>query len=175
MRETGMYRRLGELNYFIPRPLPPTNPPLEFNAEIIALYGEAIFALGQLHEMSQRLPDPKRFIRAYVIKEALLSSSIEGIHTTLMEVLTASSVQPSKDTQLVLNYTAALDAALGMMKNGLPLSIRVILKAHEVLMSSHEGVTPGFKLSLQIENEFCQRLALDSLPYFTYPFPMVGK
>jgi len=148
MRKTGMYSTLGDLNYFIPNALPPSNPPLEMNNEIISLYGEASFALGQLNEMSKRLPNPKKFIKAYVIKEALLSSAIEGIHTTLIEVFTnpIADFKPNKDTQLVLNYTYALDAALNMIQEqGLPIVSKVILKSHEVLMSAGEGgrSTPG--------------------------------
>jgi Fic family protein len=148
MRETGTYQTLGDLSYFIPHSLPPSNPPLELNAEIISLYGEASFILGQLNEMCLRLPDPKRFIKAYVIKEALLSSAIEGIHTTLVEVLTypLGESKPNKDTQLVLNYTKALDTALHMLTvEGFPLVSRVILQAHEALMSVGEGerAAPG--------------------------------
>lgn len=148
MRETGVYRRLGDLNCFIPHPLPPAEPVLVMDAKTMALYGEASFALGQLNEMSQRLPDPNRFIKAYVIKEALLSSAIEGIHTTLLEVFTttAGEFKPNKDTQLVLNYTHALDSALGMMVDKrIPLASRVILKAHEALLSVGEGdkASPG--------------------------------
>ncbi|OJW73490.1 MAG: hypothetical protein BGO68_03555 [Candidatus Amoebophilus sp. 36-38] len=143
MRETGIYQKLGNLNYFIPHPLPPKNPPLQMDAEMMSLYGEASFALGQLNEMSQRLPDANRFIKAYVIKEALLSSDIEGIHTTLIEVLTTpiGESKPSKETQLVLNYTYALNAALSMLekKEGLPLVSRIILRAHKILMSVGEG------------------------------------
>lgn len=140
MRKTGTYQKLGDLNYFIPYPLPPTNPPLQLDGKVMILYGEASFALGQLNEMSQRLPDSDRFIKAYVIKEALLSSSIEGIHTTLMEVFTTpiEEARPSKNTQLVLNYTKALEAALNMLQE-LPLVSRVILKAHKILMSIGEG------------------------------------
>ena len=149
MRETGAYQTLGDLKYFIPHSLPPKNPPLVFNEEILRLYGEAHFALGQLNEMSEKLPNPKRFIKAYVIKEALLSSEIEGIHTTLIEVFTEVLGGPklSKDTQLVLNYIHALGAALKMIQDEkLPLTTRVILKAHHVLMSGGEGekAAPGY-------------------------------
>jgi Fic family protein len=142
MRKTGTYQLLGDLKYFIPYDLPPINPHLDFNDEIVTLYGETSFALGQLNEMSLRLPDPKRFIKAYVIKEAMLSSSIEGINTTLAEVfsLNFSDTKINKDTQLVLNYTQALASALEMLqKKGLPLVNRVILKAHEVLLSNGES------------------------------------
>ena len=148
MRETGFFQNIGELNYFIPYPLPPTNPPLELNPEIMMLYGEASFSLGQLNEMAKRLPDLKRFIKAYVIKEALLSSAIEGIHTTFIDVLSQpmTEVKPNKDTQLVLNYTKSIDVSLKMIKeDGLPIVSRVILAAHKTLMSVGEGdkASPG--------------------------------
>ncbi len=159
MRETGTYQILGNLHYFIPHPLPPSNPPLDLNAEIMALHGEASFALGQLNEMSNRLPNANRFIRAYVIKEALLSSAIEGIHTTLIDVFThpLGESKPNKNTQLVLNYIQALEVALQMLKDqGLPLATRVILAAHHALLSDGEGdkAAPGLlrKQSVRVGN-----------------------
>lgn len=159
MRETGTYFVTDKLRYFIPYSLPPLNPPLVLTPEMMSLYGEASFALGKLNEMSLKLPDPKRFIKAYVIKEALLSSAIEGIHTTLIDVFThpLGQSKPSKDTQLVLNYTEALDVALKMTQSeGLPLVSRVILKAHEALLSGGDGdkAHPGFyrKQSVRVGN-----------------------
>ena len=140
-REAGVYQVLGDLKYFVPHCLPPTNPTFELNPEMLALYGEVIFGLGQLNEMGKKLPDPKRFIRAYVIKEALLSSSIEGIHTTLIDVFThvLGEVKPNKETQLVLNYTHALGISLELMQQGMPLVSRVFLAAHKALMTMGEG------------------------------------
>lgn len=148
MRETGTYQLLGDLNYFTPNALPPIKPALELNTEIMNLYGEASFSLGQLNEMSKRLPDPKRFIKAYVIKEALLSSAIEGIHTTLLDIFrkSANEHKSNKETQLVLNYTKSLDVALNMIQDqGLPIVSRVILAAHETLMTigNNSHATPG--------------------------------
>jgi len=148
MRKSGIYKSLGDINYFTPHSLPPFAPELDLNAELMSVYGEAVFALGQLNEMSLRLPDQHRFIKAYVIKEALLSSAIEGIHTTLMDVFECESnkSKPNKDTQLVLNYTKAVNTALNMMKEqNLPLVSRIILRAHEVLLSEgdEDNKTPG--------------------------------
>lgn len=136
-RVTGTYEPLGQNNHFIPSKLPPTNPPLEFTPQLLDLYGQTMHALGQLNEMTERLPDRERFIKAYVTKEALLSSAIEGIHTTLVELFTESvdHQQINKETQLVLNYTKALDTALHLLvDNDLPLVNRVILAAHAALM-----------------------------------------
>ena len=87
-RITGKYEKLGELNFFIPDPLPPANPELALDPETMELYGKAMHSLGQLNEMAKRLPDLERFNKAYVIKEALLSSAIEGIYTTLLDMYT---------------------------------------------------------------------------------------
>lgn len=148
MRKTGIYENIGELRYFIPDSLPPKDPTFAFSAELLSLYGQASFALGQLNEMSVRLPDQHRFIKAYVIKEALLSSAIEGIHTTLLDVFTheIGESKANKDTQLVLNYTKALNAAFNLLKDeNFPLVSRVILQAHKVLMSEgeNEKASPG--------------------------------
>ena len=148
MRTTGIYRALGGLNYFIPYKLPPRSPSLQLTPDLVSLYGEASHALGQLKEMGARLPDVNRFVRAYVIKEALLSSAIEGIHTTLVDAFSSRLNKNGlhKDTQLVLNYTKSLAIAVGMLQEeGFPLGPRVILKAHEALLAeTHEDhKTPG--------------------------------
>ncbi len=148
MRVTGTYRTLGNLSYFIPHALPPKSPPLQLNSNLLKLYGEASFALGKLNETGRRISDVNRFIKAYVIKEALLSSAIEGIHTTLLDVysLAINLQKVSKNTQLVINYTKALEVSLNMLeKEDLPLVTRVIRKAHEALLFGihDEGKAPG--------------------------------
>lgn len=147
-RQTGIYEKLGELNYFIPDPLPPQNPSFETAGELAIQYGASMHRLAQLNEMALRVPNAQRFIKAYVIKEALLSSAIEGIHTTLIEAFTqpVSLTKPNKETQLVLNYTQALDIALNLMqKENLPIGNRIILSSHEKLMREGQGdhASPG--------------------------------
>ncbi len=148
MRETGRYETLGSHKYFIPYPLPPANPPLQLSDIDPSLYGNAMMHIGTLNEMAQRLPDMQRFIKAYVIKEALLSSSIEGIHTSLIDVFTQPLLesQPDKNTQLVMNYTEALFTSLSLVeKDGMPITNRIILKAHQELLQLGHGDTanPG--------------------------------
>jgi len=142
MRKTGRYETLGSIKYFIPDSLPPQNPPLELNQATMVLFGEAMHHLGKLNEMSHHIPDTRRFIKAYVVKEALLSSAIEGVHTTMLDVFTQPllDVRPSKSTQLVMNYTQALNLSIAMIKKeGIPILNRVILAAHKTLMEKGEG------------------------------------
>jgi len=134
VRKTGDYYLN---NSFIPNRLPPSHPNLMLNSKLLTLFGEASFQLGQLNKMTNSLPDLKRFINAYVTKEALLSSDIEGIHTTLIDVLneSISQTKPNKETQLVLNYIKCLEVAQNMIqKENIPISSRVILAAHKTLM-----------------------------------------
>lgn len=157
MRTTGHYERLGNTDYFIPDPLPPQNPPLTLDTQMLELYGDAMLQLGRLNEMIQKLPDLQRFIKDYVVKEAILSSSIEGIHTTLLDVFTQPLLEskPSKETQLVMNYTTAAYEVVSMVKNGLAISSRVILKAHELLMQGEGNQSnPGHyrKQSVSVGN-----------------------
>jgi len=139
-RITGHYKKLSDKEHFVPYPLPPSDPPLQLSQETWVLYGEVMYNLAQLKECF--IPDNGHFINAYVKKEAMLSSGIEGIHTTMMELYTQpiTGVKPSKDLQLVQNYTTALNTALKMMQdldNVLPM--RVILAAHQELMSQGAG------------------------------------
>lgn len=156
MRITGHYERLGSLDSFIPSPLPPSNPPLQLDEKTMALYGDAMHQLGKLNGMANKLPDSNRFIRAYITKEALLSSEIEGINTTLLDVFTQQLLEskPSKETQLVMNYTKALDEAVSLITiEGLPVSIRVIRAAHKKLMQTGEADPGNFrKQSVRVGN-----------------------
>jgi Fic family protein len=161
MRKTGIYEILGERHYFIPDALPPANPPLELNIEIINLYTKALYNLAILNEAGKKLPDQQRFIKSYIIKEALLSSAIEGIHTTLIDVFhqtqDESSSKASKNTQLVVNYINAIEIAIKMMTHdNLPISSRVICAAHHALLSDPDGnsASPGIyrKQSVTVGN-----------------------
>lgn len=145
-RNTGSYKKLGAIQYFVPYPLPP-DPPLEITQEIATALSAAAYNLSRLNEMAYRLPNKERFIKAYVIKEALLSSSIEGIHTTIIDVFTQPLLDPKvdKETQLVLNYTKALDVATHMIQQEkLPITNRVLVRAHEELMRGQgDAAHPG--------------------------------
>ncbi len=145
MRKTGFTQTLGNTHYFIPNPLPPKDPDLSLDTQAISLYGQAMLEIGKLQEMSTNLPNRDCFIKAYVIKEAVLTSYIEGIHTTLLDVFTQPllDTKPSKDTQLVFNYTKALYTAMQMLQQSLPITSRVILEAHSVLLEQDGNSSPG--------------------------------
>ena len=147
-RITGTYETLGSNEHFIPLPLPPKDPSLALDTEMISLYGQAMKQLGQLEEMLQRIPDSSRFLRAYITKEAMLSSEIEGINTTISEVFQYEHREYEKyrsDTRLVLNYINAMEQGLKAIRSdNLPLSARIILQCHHALLAgSDDNAAPG--------------------------------
>lgn len=155
MRITGIYQLRANLNHFTPAPLPPSNPSLELDAATQILYGETLFALGELKGLESHIRHKDRFVRAYLIKEAMLSSEIEEIHTTLIDIFTHTIDQESQSesTKLVINYIDAMNAALEMITTeGLPLSTRVLLKAHAVLLNTQRSSNahPGHFRTLSV-------------------------
>ena len=70
---------------FVPPPLPP-NPPVRLEA-LQRLLEQANQSLGRLDGLASVLPNLPLFIYAYVRKEAVLSSQIEGTQSSLSDLL----------------------------------------------------------------------------------------
>lgn len=71
---------------FVPAPLPP-DPPVNLTGPLQGLHERALLACGRLDGVSSLLPDPELFLDAYVRREALLSSQIEGTQSSLSDLL----------------------------------------------------------------------------------------
>jgi Fic family protein len=133
---------------FIPAPLPP-HPPIDWTPELRNKFDQALLALGRLDSVSTLLPDTSLFLCMYVRKEAVLSSMIEGTQSSLSDLLLYELDQepgvPLDDVREVSNYVAALNHGLHLLKEGLPLSLRLFREIHGVLLGKGRGSnqTPG--------------------------------
>jgi len=130
----------GYLSYR-PAPLPPQQPPLSYDAELIQRLSEADLALGQLSGIAALLPNPDLFVAMYVRKEAVLSSQIEGIQCTLDDVLEQEVSEAgikSKDIGEVVNYVHAMNYGIARL-NDLPLSLRLLREVHGYLLAGVRG------------------------------------
>ncbi|MDD9817409.1 MAG: Fic family protein [Gammaproteobacteria bacterium] len=133
---------------FVPAPLPPV-PPLALDGKRQQLLESAVLALGRLDGISALLPDQALFLYAYVRKEAVLSSQIEGTQSSLSDLLqfelNEAPGTPFDDVVEVSNYVAALEHGLHRLAKGFPLSNRLIREIHGVLLSRGRGSakTPG--------------------------------
>lgn len=133
---------------FLPAPLPP-HPLIDWTPELRNKFDQALLALGRLDSVSTLLPDTSLFLYMYVRKEAVLSSMIEGTQSSLSDLLLYELDQepgvPLDDVREVSNYVAALDHGLRLLKEGLPLSLRLFREIHGVLLAKGRGsnLTPG--------------------------------
>lgn len=132
---------------YVPQALPPIPP-----VQLERLYGRleaANRAIGRLDGVASILPDTPLFLYMYVRKEALLSSQIEGTQSSLSELLLFESEDvpgvPLDDVQEVSNYIGAMNHGLNRIRDGFPLSLRLIREIHEALLSKGRGSTkqPG--------------------------------
>ncbi|CUA90640.1 Fic family protein [Chelatococcus sambhunathii] len=132
---------------FLPPPLPP-DPPLDLPA-LFDLYDAARGALGRLDGVTTILPSTPLFLFMYVRKEALLSSQIEGTQSSLSDLLLFENHEipqvPLDDVAEVSNYIAAMEHGLKRLREGFPLSLRLIREMHEILLHSGRGASkqPG--------------------------------
>ena len=150
-RESGRYQTstvVGErVQAYIPGPLPPI-PPLELEL-FYALLDKANQALGRLDAATSLLPDPQLFIYLYLRKEAVLSSQIEGTQSSLTDLLQFESGHtpdgPLDDVSETSNYVAAMEHGLKRLKEGFPVSLRLLCEIHGVLLRNGRGAerTPG--------------------------------
>lgn len=114
-------------------------------AKLIPLIGPTAAAVARYDGVLAAIPNSAVLLSPLTSQEAVLSSSIEGTHATMSEVLSleagADEAVPEErrgEIQEVLNYRRALNEAQRLLKD-LPLSQRVITAAHKVLLEGVRG------------------------------------
>lgn len=111
------------------------------DSELNILLERATLRLGELNSYSQFVPNIGMFIRMHVVKEATVSSRIEGTQTNIEEaLLKVNDVAPERrdDWQEVNNYIMALNQALARLDT-LPLSSRLLRETHRTLLQGVRG------------------------------------
>ncbi len=99
--------------------------------------------LAYFDALLKNIPDAELLLSPLTTQEAVLSSRIEGTQATLEEVLRFQAegkarVEKRDDIQEVINYRRAVDTAFKRLET-LPLSGRLLLEAHETLLSGVRG------------------------------------
>ena len=129
---------------FIPQELPPT---VRYDRELIALLVKAERKVGELKGKGSELENPHILIRAYLKKEAVLSSKIEGTMASLKDLNRQEAVGnvSRKDADRlrlreVINYVNALEDSLkSMRETGQRVNMDVLRAAHNILMNGVRG------------------------------------
>ncbi|MBX3698647.1 MAG: Fic family protein [Dokdonella sp.] len=149
---SGEYRTVtaaGEpFRAFVPAALPPL-PPIDWNSALRRRFDDALVALGRLDAVSTLLPNAALILYSFIRKEAVLSSQIEGMRSSLADLLLYEIDEqpgvPVEDAQEVSRYVAALEHGLARLRGGFPLSLRLLGEMHAVLLDHPQGrgKTPG--------------------------------
>lgn len=154
-----MKRESGELlvtrsyeetvNAFVPSPLPPTSPILD-PTSYVALNEKAERALDRLSGMSGLVASSEWLVYSAIRKEALLTSQLEGTQATLTDIFDEEAglaVTNVDDVEEVTNYLRAFKYVREELNSpqGLPVCVRLLKKAHEVLLTGVRGAVkqPG--------------------------------
>lgn len=129
---------------FVPEALPSR---YEFDTLLWPLLAEAKAKVALLEGIGRNLPNPGILLRPLESREALQSSRLEGTYITAKEFLlfdlnTETESERRSDWREVHNCREALKFG---QASELPLSLRLILDLHRILMQgiTRSGVNPG--------------------------------
>ena len=129
---------------FIPNKLP---PPMFYDAEFVMLLAKAERKVGELKGKGSELENPHVLIRAYLKREAVLSSKIEGTLASLEDLNKHEAVGNIGKSDVdnlglleVINYVYALEESLELVSNpDQKIDLDILKKAHGRLMKGVRG------------------------------------
>ena len=111
---------------------------LDHHQELVSAHTEIAILKGACFG----LPNPQLLLSPTVLREALASSEVENIITTLADVLQAQLLPDAERTgpdKEVLRYNEALKLGIKLMGQGLPLASRLIGEVHDTLVPDEKG------------------------------------
>jgi Fic family protein len=121
----------------------PPEPALQLDAALRDTLDRALVARGRLDSVTELLPDPALFLYAYVRKEAVLSSQIEGTQSSLSDLLLFEMEEapgaPLADVAEVSRYVSALEHGVARLRADFPLSNRLLREIHAELLARGRG------------------------------------
>ena len=145
-KERGVVRMtLGGYRAFHPKPLPRR---LDLPQETVKLLDEATGAVHRLGGVGLLIPNPHLLIGPHLRIEAVLSSRIEGTRTDIPQLLRLEAGETpteADDAREVANYVVAMEHGLRRIREGFPLSVRLLREMHEFLLAGVRGqhLRPG--------------------------------
>ena len=135
---------------------------------ILTLAADVSQKIGKLSVKISHSLVSDNLIRILSMQESVQSTRIEGTQVTFADVMEKKSVNnPGWEILEVMNYNQALRHGVEMLKNGYPISSRLIKNIHEILMKGARGATNriGDAVYIPIEAQEIS-LYMTNLEYF---------
>jgi Fic family protein len=128
------------------RPATPLRLPIQNIdwGKLVPAMGRANRAIAEFSGLVRYLPDASLLMSPLAMREAVLSSRIEGTAATVTEVLRfqagedPSNTETRRDIEEIVNYRRALQLAEEELRKK-PFCLNLVLKLHESLMDSVRG------------------------------------
>jgi len=126
---------------------PPSLPPdVELTNDLLAVYGDAQYALGRLATLHGNVDNENLLIAPFVVREAAMSSQIEGTNVTVSDIILHEidssperAAADSKDVREAYNYVDAVRQGFARLRDGESLSVDLVCDLHETLMDDVRG------------------------------------
>jgi Fic family protein len=117
---------------------------ISLSDEVVKLLDEATAAVHRLGGVGRLIPNPHLLIGPHLRLEAVLSSRIEGTKTDVGQLLRfeageIASADAADDAAEVRNYVVALEHGLDRIREGFPMSIRLLREMHGQLLRGVRG------------------------------------
>lgn len=127
-------------------------PEVNYTDAMLRVYGDAQYALGRLTTLHREIDNEKLLIAPFVVREAAMSSQIEGTNVTVSDIILHDlETQPERsaadlaDVREAYNYVDAVNQGFDYMNAGNDISVDFICSLHETLLRDVRGSTetPG--------------------------------
>lgn len=124
---------------FVPDPLPPKLDWRAIKADLFEVLTEAVAALARVNGLTQGVPNARILRHALWLREAKLSSQIEDIHTTALDMVLAGSGIGNLQANPGKEAWNAVEAVRTGLESDLPFSGRLIRDMHRALLVGVRG------------------------------------
>lgn len=121
-------------------------PEIEYTEDLLAVYGDAQYALGRLATIHRSVDNENLLIAPFVVREAAMSSQIEGTNVTVSDIIRHDIDSPpersaadSRDVREAYNYVDAVRQGFDRLGPDDRLSVELIQQLHEVLLGDVRG------------------------------------
>jgi Fic family protein len=121
-------------------------PDIEYTEDLLAVYGDAQYALGRLATIHRSVDNENLLIAPFVVREAAMSSQIEGTNVTVSDIIRHDIDSPpersaadSRDVREAYNYVDAVRQGFDRLGPDDRLSVALIQQLHEVLLGEVRG------------------------------------
>lgn len=131
----------------------PIGIPKDQALQLVEVLSEVNYKIGRFDEKVKSSQIRESLIQIFSLKESVESTRIEGTQVTFTDMLEEKSERnPRWEIIEISNYQRALQTGYERIKNGYPITSRLIKELHEILMADGRGSTQSSGEFRKVQN-----------------------